>query len=159
MSLAGHLCAGDLRLGRALFIGETKSMIEFITLFLGGLITGPQMVEIMTDDTVAVVEVRLDGESLERLTSRPWELSIDFGRDLVPHLLEAVALDDTEQEVARARQWVNMSPQVAQTSLTVEGAASGRGAVANLTWQSITDTNEPRRVEVFFNGELLYLTL
>lgn len=130
-------------------------MIEFITLFLGGLVVGPQQVEMMAGDNVAIVEVRLDGALERRLASPPWKLEVDFGPDLVPHLLEAVALDDSELEVARTRQWVNMSPQPAQISLLIEDAATGHGAVAKVTWASIAEENEPTRTEVLFNGESL----
>ena len=130
-------------------------MIEFITLFLGGLLTGPQAVEIMAADNVTLVEVRLDGEVLSRLTSPPWKLNVDLGPDLSPHLLDAIGFDDDDREIARVRQWVNMAPQAAQSSLMIEGASRGRGAVAKVSWQSLAEKNDPRSVEAQFDGQPL----
>jgi len=130
-------------------------MIEFITLFLGGLVAGPQAVEIMAGDTVAIVEVWLDGELAERLNAPPWKLEIDFGPELAPHLLEAVALDSKKEELARARQWINMSPEQAQSSVMIEGADRGRGAVARVSWEIVAETREPESIEVYFDGQRL----
>lgn len=130
-------------------------MIEFITLFLGGLVTGPRPVEIMAGNTVAIVEVWLDGELEERLSAPPWKLEVDFGPELSPHALEAVALDSRQRELARARQWINMSPQVAQSSLLIEGAEEGKGAVARVSWESLAKTDEPESIEVYFDGQQL----
>ena len=127
-------------------------MIEFITLFLGGLVTGPQQIEIMAGDAVAIVEVWLDGELEQRLNTSPWKLEVDFGSELSPHALEAVALDGNEQELARTRQWINMSSEPAQSVLVVEGVERGQEAVARLSWESLGETNEPDSVEVHFDG-------
>jgi hypothetical protein len=130
-------------------------MIEFITLFLGGLVTESQPVEIMAGDTVAVVEVRLDGELEQRLSAPPWRLRVDFGPELSPHVLEAIALDSEAKELARTRQWVNMSPQPAQSSLVVEGVEQGKGAIARASWESLAESEEPESVEVYFDGQQL----
>ena len=130
-------------------------MIEFITLFLGGLITGQQTVEIMAGDTVAIVEVRMDGEVEKRLNAPPWRLDVDFGLHPSPHLLEAIAFDSGARELARTRQWINMAPQTTQSSLMVEGIEQGEGAIARVSWESLAESVEPQSVEVYFDGELL----
>lgn len=130
-------------------------MIEFMTLFLGGLVAGPQPIEIMTGNTVTAVEVWLDGELEERLDARPWKLEVDFGPELAPHLLEAVALDSKQRELARARQWINMSPTQAQSSITVEGADRGQGAIARVSWELVAETHQPESIEVYFDGQRL----
>lgn len=127
-------------------------MIEFVTLFLGGLVTGPRTVEFVVSDPVAVVEVWLDGALEERLETPPWRAELDFGQDLSPHLVEGVALDASASEVARVRQWINMSPRVAQSSVMIEGADSGRDAVARVSWESLAENNEPESVEAVFDG-------
>jgi hypothetical protein len=130
-------------------------MIEFVTLFLGGLLTGPRPVEIMAEDSVTAIEVRLDGEVVQRLNRPPWTLEVDLGPDLSPHILDAVGFDTDDREIARVRQWINMSPQGAQSSLMIDGATQGQGAVARVSWQSLAQVNEPRRVEVQFDGQPL----
>ena len=127
-------------------------MIEFITLFLGGLGAGPRPVEIMAGDDVAIVEVWLDGELEKRLNAPPWKLEVDFGTELAPHVLDAVALDSANKELGRTRQWINMSPKPAQTSLIIEGVEQGKQAVARVSWESLAETNDPESVEVYFDG-------
>jgi len=128
-------------------------MIEFVTLFLGALLTGPRSVEIMTGDAVAVVEVWLDGELEERLDAPPWRLEVDFGPELSPHVLDAVALDASGQELDRTRQWINMRHEPAQSSVMIEGVHRGRGAIARVSWASLGKTDEPRSVEAYFDGQ------
>ena len=133
-------------------------MIEFITLFLGGLVTGPRAVELMAAEKVAVVEVHLDGELTERLESPPWRLEVDFGNELVPHVLEVVALDASEAELGRASQWINFAAASAQTSVMIDGADRGEGAVARISWQSLAEMNEPQTTVVHFDGQPLPVT-
>ena len=130
-------------------------MIEFVTLFLGGLVTGPRTVEFVAGDPVAIVEVRLDGRLAGRLEAPAWKIRLDFGQDLSPHLLEGVGLDLSAREVARVRQWINLSPKQAQSTVLIEGADSGRDAVARVNWESLAETNEPESVRVTFDGQLL----
>ena len=88
-------------------------MIEIVTLFLG-LVTGSQPVELAVRQGVARVEVRLDGQVVERLTSPPWRLAVDLGEALAPHELVAVAHDETGRELARTRRWINIDLPRAQ---------------------------------------------
>lgn len=128
-------------------------VIEFITLFLGGLVVGPRVVEIMADDTVAVVEVWRNGELQERLASPPWKLEVDFGAKLAPHVLEAVALGEKGEELGRARQWINLSPRQAESSLVIEGADRGQGAVARMSWETVAEDTTPQSFEVILDGQ------
>ncbi len=83
-------------------------MIQFLTLFLG-LFTGPHAVELRVAEPVAAVEVRLDGRALATLDAAPWELTIDYGSELAPHQLVAVARDASGRELDRVRRWINVS--------------------------------------------------
>jgi hypothetical protein len=62
------------------------------TLFLG-LTQGPQPVALAVVGEVAAIELRLDGRAVERLAAPPWQGTVDFGLELVPRELEAVAFD------------------------------------------------------------------
>ena len=87
-------------------------MIEIVTIFLG-LATGPQPVELAVHAQAAEIEVLLDGQVVETLTSPPWRLEIDLGEVLLPHRLVAVARDDRGHELASAQRWINIDmPQV-----------------------------------------------
>ena len=46
-------------------------MIEFLTLFLGAIVTGPTEVQMMVSGDVAAVEIRLDQDSLAVLRASP----------------------------------------------------------------------------------------
>ncbi len=83
-------------------------MIQFLTLFLG-LFSGPHVVELRVAEPVAAVEVLLDGGVVGTIGAAPWELEIDFGSDLEPHQLVAVALDAAGREIDRTRRWVNVA--------------------------------------------------
>lgn len=94
-------------------------MIEFVTLFLG-LIVGSHPVEVATPPQVARLELLLDGERVASLTAAPWRREVDFGHELAPHELTAVAFDDAGREVGRARQWVNLPRPRAEARLVVD---------------------------------------
>ena len=114
--------------------------IAFVTLFLG-LTLGAYPVEVSVEGPVAAVELLLDGASVGRIAGPPWTGQVDFGTALQPHELVARALDSQGQEVARARQWVNLPRPEAEVEIVLEGGAEGRPDAARLTWQSRTGAN------------------
>ena len=65
-------------------------MIAFASLFLG-LFLGVKPVEMVVGEGVAAVELRLDGRSMGTLRGAPWRRELDFGSELAPRHLEAVA--------------------------------------------------------------------
>ena len=50
---------------------------------------------------VAAVELRLDGRRLGTMREAPWVMECDFGPEIAPQHLEAVALDGVGREVGR----------------------------------------------------------
>ncbi|MEM7353700.1 MAG: hypothetical protein AAF657_23075 [Acidobacteriota bacterium] len=128
-------------------------MIAFASLFLG-LIVGPEPVELLVDEAVARVEIRLDDRLVGELSGEPWSIVCDFGEALEPHELIAVAYDHGRRELGRARQWVNLPRSPAEASLMLEGGERGRGVTARLSWQSVVAT-EPVSIEVSFDGRPL----
>lgn len=127
--------------------------IAFVTLFLG-LALGPFPVELAVEGPVAAVELVLDGAVAGRIENPPWKGEIDFGSTLVPHELVARALDASGQEVARARQWVNLPRPPAEVEIVLEGA--GRPSRARLTWQSRTG-EQPTSIHLTLDGNPLAL--
>ncbi len=125
-------------------------MIAFASLFLG-LIVGAEPVELLAGDSVTAVEVRLDGRTAGELRGEPWLLMCDFGPELAPHELVAVAYDSDRKEVGRVRQWVNLPRSPAEASIMLDGGRKGRGVVARLSWESVVLT-EPLEVVVTFDG-------
>ena len=130
-------------------------MVQFITLFLGSLIVGPHPVRLEVPGVVAAIEVRLDQQTVATLRAPPWEMVVDFGEDLAPHLLEAIAHGADGRETGRARQWINFSPKDSEVHLALHrDRATGR-AEARVRWQSLSATNEPVAVRATFDGRTL----
>jgi hypothetical protein len=129
-------------------------MIAFATLFLG-LIIGPQFVEVVVDDSVSSVELLLDGRGMGFLRAEDgWSGFCDFGSELEPHELVAVAYDSERREIARARQWINLPNPPAKATVVFEGGRDGRGVEARLFWESVVAA-QPTSVTVRFDGAIL----
>ncbi|MEE8522551.1 MAG: hypothetical protein V3T72_01365, partial [Thermoanaerobaculia bacterium] len=126
-------------------------MIEFVTLLLG-LVTGTQAVEVSVGDGVARVEFLLDGHSAGSVDRAPWFVNCDFGTELLPHELVAVAYDAEERQLKIVRQWVNLPRQRAEARLILDRGAAP--ATVRLIWTAL-DTLHPPAVLVTFDGERL----
>ena len=107
-------------------------MIAFASLFLG-LVVGIQSVAVMASAPVASVQFRLDGRPAGRISKKPWAAEIDFGRELEPHELVAVALDANGREIGRATQWLNLPRPPAEIEIVLERDETGRATAARLT--------------------------
>ncbi len=126
-------------------------MIAFASLFLG-LILGTKPVELVVGDGVAAVELRLDGESLGTLHRDPWLMECDFGSDLAPRHLEAIAYDAAEREVGRVSQWLNLPQPKVATSVVLEPRQPGEPRIARLSWESTLGA-EPEAVTATLDGQ------
>lgn len=128
-------------------------MVEFITLFLGALITGPSQVQLQVHGDVAALEIRLDTKAVATLHAAPWELEVDFGEELAPHLLEAVAYAGDGRELGRANQWVNLTPRQTEIAISLNRNRADNRVEARLSWQSFSRDNDPVRTSAHFDGE------
>lgn len=126
-------------------------MIAFASLFLG-LVFGVQSVEVVVGDAVAVVELRLDGKRVRTLREPPWRTTVDFGDELAPRHLEAVAFDGDGGELGRAEQWLNLPTPRAEANVLLEPRRPGEPRVARLTWESAAGA-EPESVTVTLDGQ------
>ena len=127
--------------------------IAFTTLFLG-LVLGGQTIGVNVDGPVAAVEYQLDGRTIGRSSARPWSIRVDLGTEVAPHVLVARALDGKGNEIARARQWLNLPRPRAETEIVLEKDAGGRATAARLSWQSLFGSR-PTSVSVTFDGRPL----
>ncbi len=128
-------------------------MIAFVSLFLG-LIVGLEPVELLVDESVASVEIRLNGETIAELQGSPWSRTLDFGPELRPHELQAIAYDRDHQVVAQARQWVNLPRPPAEATVMLEGGDEGRDVIARLSWESVV-ASVPNSIDITFDGRPL----
>lgn len=83
-------------------------MIQILALFLA-LATGVHPVELQVADPVTQVEISMDGEVAHVLEGPPWRFLLDLGHELLPHRLNAVALDSQGLEIGRTHRWINLS--------------------------------------------------
>ena len=128
-------------------------MITFASLFLG-LIVGVRPVEVVVGEPVARVEFLLDGERAALLEGPPWVAPVDFGSELVPRTLEAVAYDARQGEVGRVRQWLNLPQPAAVLGAVLEPHEPGKPRVALLRWESSAGA-EPTEVRATLDGQPL----
>lgn len=128
-------------------------MIEFLTLFLG-LVSGPQTVEVQVEGPVAAVELRLDAESVGVRHEPPWQFPVDFGLELLPRELQAVAYAADGSEIARTHQLLNLPRPPAEVHLVLERDGGGGVTGARISWESSVRPN-PVRVQVLLDGEAL----
>src|SRR5687767_2244726 len=82
-----------------------------------GLVSGEQPIQVQADRTVAAVEIVLDGKQVATLRRPQWRAVINFGDELAPHELIAVAYDPEGNEVARDRQLVNLARPPAEAAI------------------------------------------
>ncbi len=128
-------------------------MVSFVSLFLG-LVVGYQTVELKVAEPVARVEILLDGEEVASFEAPDWRGQIDFGQELRPHELTAVAFDVGGTELDRTRQWINLPRPPADTTILLELDPRTGRRIANVSWTSLTG-DEPSAVRVDLDGSLL----
>lgn len=127
----------------------SSPIVAFVSIFLG-LTIGVHPVEVLVSGDVDHVELWLDYELVGRVSAPGWKLPTDFGAELEPHLLEAVAFDAGGEELGRVEQWVNLPTPAADAHVVIEREADGT-AVARLTWESVMG-DEPERVALSLDG-------
>ncbi len=129
-------------------------MIEFVSLFFG-LLHGVHAVELSAAGPVAEIELRLDGSTIGVLGEPPWLFDCDFGEDLVPHELVAIARDAEQREIDRNRQWVNLRLEGdAEAAIVFSGGEGGQPRAVGLVWESIGQ-RRPRAIELELDGQPL----
>jgi hypothetical protein len=128
-------------------------MVTFVTFFLG-LVTGLRPVEVAVDGPAARVEIVLDQRVVRTLTRPPWRTRCDFGPDILPHELEAIAYDDQGAELGRARELVNLPRAQAEVRIVLASDERGLPAAARVVWD-VAEPIQPLGVFVIFDGQVL----
>jgi len=128
-------------------------MVTFVTLILS-LISGLAPVEVAVDGPVVRVDLVLDGRVVGTRDGPPWRFECDFGVDLVPHELEAVAYDAAGVEIDRTRQLVNLPRPDAEVSIAFASDDDGVPVAVRVFWES-ADPVQPLSVYAIFDGLVL----
>src|SRR5207237_8115321 len=101
----------------------------FISLFLG-LASGLQPIDPQTDATVRSIRVLVDGREIAALTKPPWHFVFDFGPQLDPREVEAIAFDEDGNEIGRTPQVINLPRPPAELEIALENREGGQPAGA-----------------------------
>lgn len=128
-------------------------VIAFATFFLG-LTVGLHPVELDVAPGVVRVELHLDGELAHTLEGAPWGTELDFGDELRPRHLEALAFDAEGAEVSRIEQWVNLPHPPAAITVALDEHVPGKPRNALIRWETTTG-NDPKSIRVSFDGKPL----
>ncbi len=126
-------------------------MIEFLTLFVG-LVLGVHNIEVTVSGPVARVEIRVNDALAAEIDEAPWVVQTDFGREVHPAILEAVAYDDEGHELGRTAQWINLPGQRAEAEIVSIRDENGRVRSARLTWSS-PEFSKPKKITVELDGK------
>lgn len=132
---------------------SAREMIEFASLFLG-FVLGVRPVELAVDARVAAVVLSLDGREAARLVGPPWSAEVDFGSDLVPHRLEAVALDAAGYPVERIRKLINYARADYEAAIVLDTDRSPGGRRGRVIWAAVLD-QDPIVLDLSFDGRRL----
>jgi hypothetical protein len=125
--------------------------LVFVTRLLG-LMNGSRDVEVQVDPRVATVEVRLDDQEVATLRGSPWKTKVDFGVELVPHELTAIARDAEGRELARDTQAINVARPLAELGALFR-RHDGR-LVADIRWQHLSG-QAPKAMSVKLDGKTI----
>lgn len=100
-----------------------------------GLVNGEYPITIYVDPKVASVDLLRDGEKVTTVRGAPWQTVINFGQELVPQELTAVAYDASGKEIGRDTQLVNLPRPSAEAEIDLR--REGEGIRATAQWQHI----------------------
>jgi hypothetical protein len=104
--------------------------VIFLSLFLG-LITGTQSVDLQAGPDVKSIRIVLGGREVAQIDKAPWSAKVDFGRELTPGELIAIAYDGDKKEIARTSQLINLSRPPAEMEIVIK-SEGGQPAEAEL---------------------------
>ncbi|HYC91799.1 MAG TPA: hypothetical protein VEO54_21475 [Thermoanaerobaculia bacterium] len=125
--------------------------LVFVTRLLG-LMNGTRTIEARVDPAVHSVEIVLDGERADLLRGAPWRTKLDFGPELAPHELVAIARDAEGRELARDTQFINVPRPQAEIGVMFQRDR------ADISWQHIGGVM-PKKMTVKLNNTTLASTL
>lgn len=128
-------------------------MVSFVSLFIG-LVLGYQTIEVAVNPAVSHVELRLDDQRIGVLRPPTWSIQYDFGSELRPRKLAAIAFGQDGRPLAEVRQLLNLPRAEAEVGVVLEGGRSGAPERVRLAWESLVGS-EPRSVRASVDGRPL----
>ena len=126
-----------------------SAQIIFVSLFLG-IVSGQQPVVLRVSGPVDHVRITLSGQQAAALERAPWGTIVDFGAELAPRELTAIAYDVDDHEIARATQVINLPRPMAEFEIMLDGDE------VSLTWRHLMNAR-PARATLTIDGKPLAL--
>lgn len=111
-----------------------------------GLVSGDYPITIYVHPSVASVDLVRNGQKIGTVSGAPWQTIVNFGPELVPQELTAVAFDAGGKEIGRDTQLVNLPRPAAEAAIdlrredetmraTVKWQHIGSARVRDITWK------------------------
>jgi hypothetical protein len=111
-----------------------------------GLVSGDYPVTIYVHPSIASVDLIRNGQKIGTVNGAPWQTIVNFGPELVPQELTAVAFDASGKEVGRDTQLVNLPRPAAEAAIdlrreeetmraTVKWQHIGSARVRDIVWK------------------------
>jgi hypothetical protein len=113
-----------------------QNQVAILTLFLG-LVAGEQLVQLQVGPGVKLVRVVAGEETLATIAGPPWRSIVNFGKELTPRTLTAIAYGDGGAEVGRASQILNVPRPPAEVEILLRNDQYGTPAGVELRWLHI----------------------
>jgi hypothetical protein len=116
-----------------------------------GLVSDEQLVEVQVEPDVRAVELVVDGKTISRLTA-PYKALLNFGPELAPHEVTAIAYDAGGAEVGRDQQFVNLPRPQAEVEIELDASPANGRLRATIRWQHIA-SEKPKRIVLRLDGK------
>ena len=117
-----------------------------------GLVSGEHPITVQADSSVRAVDIVVDGKTLTTLRGDPWRTVLNFGQELAPHELTAIAYDANGTEVGRDTQLVNLARPPAEAIIALD-RQDGK-LRATVRWQHIA-AEVPEKIEIKLDGKTI----
>jgi hypothetical protein len=127
------------------------SQVVFLSLFLG-LMGGRHVVDLQVGPDVRSVRMLLGDRAVAVLQQPPWRATVDFGSAVVPAELVAIGYDAKGNEVARAKQLVNVPRPVAEFVIALQNDSAGVPVAAQLKWEHLVGA-KPVAISLSVDGK------
>ena len=127
------------------------SQVVFLSLFLG-LMGGRHVVDLQVGPDVRSVRMQLNDRAVAVLQEPPWRATVDFGSAIVPAELVAIGYDAKGNEVARAKQLINVPRPVAEFVVTLQNDSEGVPVAAQLKWEHLVGA-KPVAISLSVDGK------
>lgn len=118
-----------------------------------GLVAGAQLIDVQVDSGVDHVQMLRNGAAVATLRKVPGSVVVDFGPDLEPHELTAIAFDRDGNELGRDIQAVNVARPLAEVGVLLNRDAKGQ-LVATVRWNHFAQ-GYPNSIVVKLDGRVI----